>query len=47
MRIGKPILDQNAFDLDQYNLEIAVEFSDSEQRDLLANTARRFYRISD
>jgi predicted TIM-barrel fold metal-dependent hydrolase len=28
-------------------LEIAAEFSESEQRDLLADTARRFYRISD
>ncbi len=28
-------------------LEIAAEFSASEQRDLLADTARRFYRISD
>ena len=28
-------------------LDIAAEFSESEQRDLLADTARRFYRISD
>jgi len=28
-------------------LDIATEFSESEQQDLLADTARRFYRISD
>jgi len=28
-------------------LDIAAEFSESEQQDLLADTARRFYRISD
>jgi predicted TIM-barrel fold metal-dependent hydrolase len=27
-------------------LDIAAEFSESEQQDLLAGTARRFYRIS-
>jgi len=44
---GKPILDQNAFDFYQYNLDIAAEFSESEQQDLLAGTARRIYRVSD
>ena len=28
-------------------LDIAAEFSESEQQNLLADTARRFYRISD